>query len=759
MRKLIFRRPAAKDVLFFVLLGAAMALFNVALPQREPLSFCLLFAALMCGRDPFLCAGVYMLASAAAVSGEASLCCAAQAAFLLVVFALYRRFRRQPRWERIFYALAAQLPFVFLYPHAGYAIVPFPVVAQKAVLAAFFVPAALLTEGGMRALLQRAFRCRLSAGELAELCLMWLFLGMGIFSAASRYAFYALSLLLLLCAAVLLKSAACVPFAMALSLPACFAEVSALPAAAYAAFACCALPGTGYGRIVTALLYACSCLVALFLNGVFYAGGTELLFSLLSGLLPAAVVCAIPDKAFRKLRATLLFYRERTLPRIAINRNRRAVGEQLYEVSALFREIECAFRVQERPDDADAHLRARLNDTLCSRCAERDACKKRGLSESLDRLIRVGRAKGKVNLIDLPADLGNACKNVAGLLFALNKALAEYRGCAAELDAAQEGRRLLAEQAHGVSEILKELALEQSRAYTCSGEGAALSRALQERGLLSSEIFLYGEDDDLTVSMTLDAASDARAVCDVAGAVLHAPLALAEKIPLTRDRACFILRRKPHFDAAFGLAARAKEGEAASGDTHSILKIDERRFLVALSDGMGSGEPARDVSARTLSLLESFYKAKMPSETILSTVNRLIAFSADETFSCLDLAAVNLDTGCADIVKIGSPAGYLLSGEELKILEGESLPIGMLEAVHPATLRVTMKENDFLIFMSDGVTAAFGSSADLCAYLSELKPLNPQALAENILNRALQSARRQADDDMTVLTVKLTPAA
>ena len=174
---------------------------------------------------------------------------------------------------------------------------------------------------------------------------------------------------------------------------------------------------------------------------------------------------------------------------------------------------------------------------------------------------------------------------------------------------------------------------------------------------------------------------------------------------------------------------------------------------------MGSGENARDVSDKTLNLLESFYKAKMPSETVLSTVNRLIAFSAEETFSCLDLAAVNLDTGTADIVKIGSPMGFLLSGDELRVLEGESLPIGMLEAVHPATLRVNMKENDFLLFMSDGVTTAFGSSAELCAYLSALRPHNPQSLAEEILSSAVNRYGGSCEDDMTVLAVKLTKTA
>ncbi len=237
------------------------------------------------------------------------------------------------------------------------------------------------------------------------------------------------------------------------------------------------------------------------------------------------------------------------------------------------------------------------------------------------------------------------------------------------------------------------------------------------------------------------------------------PLSLAEKIPVTAERACFILKPKPLFDAAFGLAARTKEGEIASGDTHSIMKIDERRFLVALSDGMGSGEEARKVSDRTLTLLESFYKAKMPSDTVLSTVNRLIALSSEETFSCLDVASVNLDTGCADIVKIGSPVAFLLSGDELKILEGQSLPLGMLEAVHPATSRVNMGKGDFLVFMSDGVTSAFGSLADLCAYLSAQRPVNPQSFAEEILKKALGCYGGKAEDDMTVLTVKLTASA
>lgn len=761
MRKIRIKRPALSPTtaLKYGLLAVSMTLMNFALPQREPLSFALFFAALSCGLNPLVCGGEYLLSSAAAFSAEASLSCAVQTAFLLLIFALYRRFSRRMGFERALYAAAAQLPFVFLFPHTGYALFPLTAVWQKAILSVFLFLLSFLFEGGLNALLFRAFRCRLSAGQLSEICLMWLFLGLGGIESLTEIAFYAISFSALIVAVVLLKNSSAVPFAAVLSLPLCFTHASAVPLAEYAVFACAMLLFVPYGKIVSSLALVLCFFAAQYFEGLYARGALEITLTLLACALPAAVFSCLPEKCYKKAKNALLFYRERTLPRIAINRNRRAVGEQLYEVSSLFREIETAFEMHEQPDHSAKQMRDRLTDTLCADCKNRRRCEEAHAFESMDKLIAVGKAKGRVNLIDLPADLSSLCANSAGMLFALNKQLAQYRRFTAELESAREGRRLLAEQARGVSDILRDIALEQSEEYVFSDEEQTLSSALAAAGLLSTEIFLYGDGNDLTVSVTLDSETNGKKLCKIAGTALNVPLALSEKIPLTNDRACFILRRKANFDAAFGVASRPKNGETASGDTHSILKIDERRFLVALSDGMGSGEDARDVSDHTLSLLESFYKAKMPSRTVLSTVNRLIAFSAEETFSCLDLAAVNLDTGCADIVKIGSPMGFILSGEELRVLEGESLPMGMLEAVHPATLQATMKEDDFLLFMSDGVTTAFGSSAELCAYLSALRPLNPQSLAEEILADALSRYGGNAEDDMTVLAVKLTKAA
>ena len=158
-----------------------MVLLNFALPRREPLSFALLYAALACGLDPLLSAAGYLLASSAALSWMAVLSAAVQAVLLAGGYLLFRRIRRKMTWEKYALLVLAQLPFVFLFPHAGYAL-PLSVLWQKVLLALLTMALALLFQGGLSALLLRAFRCRLTAAQLTEVSLLWLFLGAGMCS-------------------------------------------------------------------------------------------------------------------------------------------------------------------------------------------------------------------------------------------------------------------------------------------------------------------------------------------------------------------------------------------------------------------------------------------------------------------------------------------------------------------------------------------------------------------------------------------------
>ena len=233
------------------------------------------------------------------------------------------------------------------------------------------------------------------------------------------------------------------------------------------------------------------------------------------------------------------------------------------------------------------------------------------------------------------------------------------------------------------------------------------------------------------------------------------PMGIAEKINITEQKVYVMLRKTPDFDAVFGLSTAIKDGSQKSGDTHSIVRISGDKFLVALSDGMGSGNYAENVSSSSLSLIESFYKAGMDSNLILNTVNKVLSLNTEDTFTALDVSVIDLKTANADFIKFGAPCGFIISDNSVKIVEGNSLPLGILDEVKPTVCKTDLLDGDMLLFLTDGVTDAFGSSSEIIDFIKSQTAKNPQTFADSILERALSLNSGVKKDDMTVLTVRV----
>ncbi len=628
---------------------------------------------------------------------------------------------------------------------------------QKVLFAAAIFLLSAIFYVALRALLRKLLKCRLKNDEGIFSILLFTLIGVGMCRFLSVNAYMGVAFLILLLYGCAVKDASTLLCAFCLSLPPFFtANLSPERFFLYGIAVCLFIPT---GRLAA----VCGLLTVYFAYGYFdglYSYSTSLLVqSLLSVLLPSLLFILIPAPLIREMENKLVFYKERHLSRLAINRNRAKIGEKLFEISAVFREIEATFHALntgDRDAEAKAYIKNQVTDTVCAHCEMQESCRKTKASEGIDKLVEVGCIKGRTTLIDIPSVLSDECVRQNDILYVLNKQLAEYKTHMIEAENAAAGRNLLAGQARGVSEILRNIALDQSeplRVYT--DKEKALIIALLGAGIICSEVLVYGEEENLTLSLVTFGRADVKKIAAVASHLFGTPMMISEKLYLSKDVFCCVLRKKPYFDAAFGVATAQKAGETASGDTHSVIKIDERRFLVALSDGMGSGEYAHNISVSTISLLESFYRAKMPSDLVLSTVNELLTFTKEETFACVDIAAVDLDSGNVDIVKIGSPSAFILSGNTVKVLETTSLPLGILDSIHPDTSTYTLNANDILLFLSDGIADAFGSTTDLYEVLRSLPVSNPQQLADTLLESALRAYGGEAKDDMTAVAVRL----
>ena len=83
------------------------------------------------------------------------------------------------------------------------------------------------------------------------------------------------------------------------------------------------------------------------------------------------------------------------------------------------------------------------------------------------------------------------------------------------------------------------------------------------------------------------------------------------------------------------------------------------------------------------------------------------------------------------------------------------MPVGVLEEIRPHITRKIISPFDVLVFVSDGVTDSFEGKMELSEYIRNSDIINPLTLSKTILNEALKINGGIANDDMTVICVRV----
>lgn len=721
-----------------------------------PLSLGILFAGLSCGTNVIATPVLFALASIVNLNLIISLLSLFEGAFIGAVIFLYRRSGRKMKFEAPIYLLIALAPYIVFAPWLGtedfFITNPY---ALKGISSAVIIVFAYFSYRSVYALMFRIQRCRLKEDELVCLGVVYAVLGTGLYSLLGEAFYVCFSSAVIIFSVRLARSPSAIISSVCLATPSAVVNLTLLPITVYILITVLALLFSGAGRFACGAVTASATAYYMYLSGCFNKPVPLIVLYALLLFLACFLPSLFKDEKLSNLKRRLLV--EEVLPETAVVRSRRRTGEKLYRISEVFREIECAFIALD-DNVNDGAVRARmlteLKEKCCKNCDRLKRCERTSVYTGFQRLVDAGCLKGKVNLIDLPSEMTANCARPTEVLTQLNVLLAEYRRYMTESENARSGRRMLAEQAKSVAEVMKSCAVDLSKNQSFAGVSESVKKSLSSHGISCPELYIDGDDGGELCAVILGKVN-VKAMTDVISDTLKRKYILKDKIAYDEEKSCLIFSAPPRLNAVFGTAYAIKSGEKVSGDTHSVIKINEHAFLMALSDGMGSGEYARKVSESAISLIEAFYRAEMPADTILQTINKLLSFNRDERFTCIDLVAVNLDTGRADFVKIGSPAGIILREGEIKILESNSLPLGILDSLHPTVCTERLKGGDVIVFMSDGITSAFPSATDLYEFLQDFKPLNPQNLADKILAGALERTGHTVNDDMTVLCTRI----
>lgn len=396
--------------------------------------------------------------------------------------------------------------------------------------------------------------------------------------------------------------------------------------------------------------------------------------------------------------------------------------------------------------------------TTCQSCTRRSRCWVRGYATAMDGLQHlkpVLESKGRVEVQDLPGQL-SVCIHPADLCTAANHGYRLWRSRRQTRARASMLRTALTEQYSALAGALAQLAAKLGQAgLPDPRREAKLAQLFAELGLDALECSVTADlAGRLTASVTICRTHFTQE--EISGLVEEVSRLCRRDMDLPEITHCrtvtmLTFGEKPLFTAEFGAAGHAAAGQSVSGDALDQFCDTSGRAQMLLCDGMGTGRAAAVDGQMAAKLTAQLLRAGFAAESAARLVNVALGLKGaeQEAGATLDLLTVDLYTGRAGLFKAGAAPSFLVRGGVPRMLDGASLPMGMLDSLVGRSTTFALDDGDWVVLVSDG---ALADGADwlmqqlqLCARLGH----TPKQAAETVADAA---ARRAGDkrDDITV---------
>ncbi len=478
------------------------------------------------------------------------------------------------------------------------------------------------------------------------------------------------------------------------------------------------------------------------------------------------VMFCIPKKVIRKVTRYIPCDIVYDTGKDIVTRSQNMLSAKINNLSGIFREMERAYRSMTETVVSEADIKENIGhelmDKCCKNCANRDKCLKIGgkySSEVFSDMLNAGLKKGKVNLVDVSQYLSSRCTKLHSVLSITNNMLDGYKNYTTYTSSMNSSRLLVADQLCGASSILADLSSQVKHTITYDrGKEERIKEEVGYIGVRVDDVAVYTDYDMPVVTISLKGevtAENDKEINKIISRVCGIKMVRDDNFTPLGEIRCYTYRSRPNYSITYGCASCTKSHVIASGDTHTLIKIDDGKYMMALCDGMGSGRVAHSTSSLAISLIENFYKAGFSSDMILSSVNKLLSSSQDENYSTLDICVMDTRSSVMDFIKLGAPYGVIKNGSNIEVVDTSGLPIGVLDEMTPHIDRHPISDGDMIITFSDGICDVYSDMESLIEYIRAQDVLNPQTLAERILSHTIDQCADEVRDDMSVCVARL----
>ena len=400
-------------------------------------------------------------------------------------------------------------------------------------------------------------------------------------------------------------------------------------------------------------------------------------------------------------------------------------------------------------------------DEVCRRCGLRLFCWETAFHETmtaLNSLTPTLRRDRQVTAEAVPEYFAGKCCRLGEMLGAINRNYTYFLASERAGQRIREIRAVSLEQLEGMVEMLQSLSeeVQEVAAFDLKTAGQ-IKRLLENKGIAYQNVAVtIDRFDRMTVEILLPGDVSFNKlnllfrIDEVCERVFDEPT-----VSETREMKKLTFCEKAGMCVEFGACQHAQGDLEMCGDSYDYFLDGKGRAHLILSDGMGSGGEAAVDSAVTTGLFTKLVKAGFDYDAALKIVNcALIVKSGEESLSTIDVGCVDLYTGRAEFLKAGAAPTFLKKGGKVGRVETASLPAGILTGVEFQKTGIRLSPGDWIVMVSDGVTA---SGIDWV--ISEIQlfsqKLTPKEMARRLTEEAGKRNKELYDDDVTVVAACL----
>lgn len=498
----------------------------------------------------------------------------------------------------------------------------------------------------------------------------------------------------------------------------------------------------------------------------FGVDGTTLASNSLKGLVTSGVIFLFLPKSFLQQKNV----EETAVMDLMQEQLGRTVREKMRDFAGGFFKLQHGLMNLPKPagafDEQDiSTMYMQMKENVCDQCEGRFRCYNVNPEQTYGAAKSIFLAldeKGGISKEDIPKEFADVCNNQEAFMVGANLSFERAKSNRIVQQKLAESREMLANQVGDVALMMNEFSSELVQ--DCGRDESMemlLRLRLKTRQVQVKQVLFWKREHEpdvlyVVAQCWVGALMTAREMAAHISAVYHKHYRPSEscKAVITKNYEVYSFVEDPAFHVVKGIQRLAMEGRT-NGDNFSYMNLEDGRFVAMLSDGMGTGQRAYDVSATLIELLEEFLEAGFAQEMALKLANSVLALNFDNSaYATLDFFSMNLFTGVGRLVKIGAVATFIKRGEQVETIVSTSLPAGVFSEMDCDAVEVKMQDGDLVVMVSDGVMDAViveEKEEYIKDVLADMDTSSPQMVADELLNKIQEKGMSRIKDDMTVM--------